>query len=536
MEREEWSKYFISNAPKVNLKGIGERTDYNHHIAIGAAGSCYRSKIMEPEEAEIFDQKLDLQRSIWGAGHHTPFMHKTYIFTIEGVSRHALWEFFHAHPFYNSEQVSQRYRKIDQANMVMPNLPEKAKNIFGRTIERQKELYDLLRNDLLVPVASEAYFARFSGRRNSPQEQLKRYEGEIRKKTQEIARYVLPIGTTAHLYHSINAVTLARYQKLANMPETREEVKYITDQMIQLVLERDPSFQEILDGSIDRTQLLEERLLQEVGLSTPEEIYEWRTEFDTQLKGKNTALIDYKPYAVHNLAQSIRDMLAIPERKLPDAEAIRLLFDPKINQYQGATLTLDHVEVLTRAQYLPHFTFAVKLSHTADSQAQRQRMSPATRPILSKTITNEPEYITPALIKIAGSQAREIYERGMQEIWDARNKLIDLGVEPRIANYLLPNATTIRYQEMVDLLNFRQKDTKRECLNAQEEIGKITLEQRLEIERVHPELKGIFGPPCVLRARAKQKPICPEGKRFCGIPVWKGEENAIEEVMPRRVI
>jgi hypothetical protein len=47
-----------------------------------------------------------------------------------------------------------------------------------------------------------------------------------------------------------------------------------------------------------------------------------------------------------------------------------------------------------------HFTFAKKISHTADSQDQRHRMTPASRPILSgHFVPDQPDYITPILIR-----------------------------------------------------------------------------------------------------------------------------------------
>ena len=81
----------------------------------------------------------------------------------------------------------------------------------------------------------------------------------------------------------------------------------------------------------------------------------------------------------------------------------------------------------------------------------------------------------------------------------------------------------------------------------QEEIARITLEQRTDVETVHPELKGAFGPPCYLRHQASITPFCPEGSRYCGVPVWKGlqkdEDNklthpnfTIESAMAKRVI
>ena len=37
-----------------------------------------------------------------------------------------------------------------------------------------------------------------------------------------------------------------------------------------------------------------------------------------------------------------------------------------------------------------------------------------------------------------------------------------------------------------------------------------------------------------MRSRAGAKPICPEGERFCGIPVWR--DYQFEELEERRVM
>jgi hypothetical protein len=38
----------------------------------------------------------------------------------------------------------------------------------------------------------------------------------------------------------------------------------------------------------------------------------------------------------------------------------------------------------------------------------------------------------------------------------------------------------------------------------------------------------------VQRARAGQKPICPEGERYCGVPVWRNYDPKTLEL--RRVL
>ena len=41
-------------------------------------------------------------------------------FGLENVSRQFVWSFLHAHPFYNSEQQSQRYVRLDRAQAYIP--------------------------------------------------------------------------------------------------------------------------------------------------------------------------------------------------------------------------------------------------------------------------------------------------------------------------------------------------------------------------------------------------------------------------------
>jgi hypothetical protein len=38
---------------------------------------------------------------------------------------------------------------------------------------------------------------------------------------------------------------------------------------------------------------------------------------------------------------------------------------------------------------------------------------------------------------------------------------------------------------------------------------------------VNPIIGRYLLPPCGVRLLGGQRPICPEGDRFCGVPVWK---------------
>src|SRR5271168_1683749 len=87
--------------------------------AIAAARTCYAPRLIGP--TEITDkQRLTIGAATFYAGHHTVFQHAHFEFGLENISRQFVWSFLHAHPFYNSEQQSQRYVKMDRARAYVP--------------------------------------------------------------------------------------------------------------------------------------------------------------------------------------------------------------------------------------------------------------------------------------------------------------------------------------------------------------------------------------------------------------------------------
>jgi len=122
-------------------------------IAVGSARSCYFGKhIITPEDASKWDKKNELLNSIFKAGHHTTLMHYHFTFLIEGISRLLIWRLLHSHPFYNSEQVSQRYAKMKIDNFTYPKEADKKK--WQKYYEKMFEFYeDLI--EKLTPVTLE---------------------------------------------------------------------------------------------------------------------------------------------------------------------------------------------------------------------------------------------------------------------------------------------------------------------------------------------------------------------------------------------
>ncbi|PYU53569.1 MAG: thymidylate synthase, partial [Acidobacteria bacterium] len=98
----------------------------------------------------------------------------------------------------------------------------------------------------------------------------------------------------------------------------------------------------------------------------------------------------------------------------------------------------------------------------------------------------EPDYITAQLLA-NNPRAREIYVCAMRDAWTAKNELLDRGVSPEIALYLVPNAKSIRLYESGSLLHLIHKWTMRTCFNAQEEIYQASMDEIAQLREVQPE-------------------------------------------------
>src|SRR3954462_466351 len=128
------SARLLSPAPVVRLENTF-REPFNN--AIATARTCYSSKVVTAADVVKDERAIALRdeiaQSTYEAGHHTTIQHAHFQFVLEKVSRHFrfglkrgsrqfLWSFLPAPPFYNSEQVSQRYVEVKPGNFVVPPL------------------------------------------------------------------------------------------------------------------------------------------------------------------------------------------------------------------------------------------------------------------------------------------------------------------------------------------------------------------------------------------------------------------------------
>jgi hypothetical protein len=285
--------------------------------------------------------------------------------------------------------------------------------------------------------------------------------------------------------------------------------------MVERVRELDPAlFERIGDGP-----LAEEEVVEGLAPRVAEGGDALAARIDARLGSRTSLLVDYMGGAEPTTAEAVRTLLGLGREALSDDEALDLLLDPGRNRYRLETLNLSVHAPLSRAMHHPAYTFLKRLSHTADSQDQRHRMVPASRPLMTLTDTDRPDFVTPPLIA-ANARARETFDESMAETWAAKNRLLEMDVPLESALYLLPNAKALRFHESGSLLYLAHKWVMRTCFNAQEEIYRASVDEIEQVRAVHSRLARHMGPPCVLRA-GRVTPTCTEGEHFCGVPVWR---------------
>lgn len=471
-------------------------------IVAGEAGrTCYDKSFLTPKDyltrslkhREITDGVIN---NTLESGHLSTRQHVHYLFGLEGISRYFIHQVLHSFPFHNSDQQSQRYVEMDSNAWVIPS------SEFYQPLDELLAGYEELRS-LLIPTAKQFILARFPDRKD--------VENDAEKKSQEIARYLLPLATTANLYHSVSALTLMRYHHLSQVYRCSEEAKSVIKSMVAAVCHIDPRFQEELKKPLSSS------------LSFPYDpddahIQSQRTQ---EILGGKSAKLDESYYLPETLANAIRLTLGTHFGKLNDVDAIALVLDPKNNKLLGDTLGSAVMDQLTQALNQVYLGATVRISHVSDSQLQRHRGFNHTQPLHLSIPKDLSDIYIPELLK-HNSQALKIYlqvqEQNLLSIQALRSK----GFAQNELAYLLTNATMFEKRISGPLLAWHHWLKIRTCLNAQEEIYQIAVQLAQELTKVH-HIGGHFQKPapCGVRIRAGLTPTCPEGKHYCGIPVWK---------------
>jgi thymidylate synthase ThyX len=499
----------MDGGPQVRLRNWFDRP---YDGAISAARTCYSPRVVDPEEVTP-GQRDRIGPLTFDGGHHTVFQHATFEFALSGISRQLVWCFFHAFPYYNTEQQSQRYVRLDEAAAhVPPALQGEARRVYTAAIERAWSGYrELTRR--LEPIAREI-LAELWGRGRRPGPGSGRgVEREAEKKAIETARYAIPIACHTAMVYTVSGIVLHRLRRMVHACDAPREAALVVERMVAEVERIDPDFFRRVGSPALREEELPETRLAPPGLGDAAAL----EAFDKSLDGRRSRLVDHGVRSPEVVAEAIRRVLG--RLDLDDRAALDLALDPARNPYLLETLNVSTHSPIMRALAHAHYTFRKKLSHAADSQDQRHRTVPGSRPLLSRTVPASVDVVEPGLIA-EDPGCRAVFRETVEAAWDARAHLLALGVEPGLALYVLPNALAVRFEESGSLLDLLHKWTMRTCLNAQREIFEASMEEIEQVRAVHPELVRHVGPPCFVRS-GLARPRCTEGSHFCGVPVWR---------------
>ena len=488
--------------------GVGVRD-----IASTTAFQCYAKGVtaMKPRLEENAQKTLD---STLEAGHHTTRMHASFTWKMM-VSRDVVHDFFHNFPYYNTSQQSQRYVEVKSGNFLVPSgLDSKQRELFLNSARFANDKYfEML--PLLTPEIEKRMRKIYPESSWNNPERRGDLNEKIKKLSQEVARYVLPINQFTTLDYTLNELQLIRLYRASLLPNVSNEARYMVAKMIEAVSVRDPQILEELQVPLE-----DER---EYGVSD-QFIQEGKKEFDAMLGDRKSMLLSFDPQTRGVVAMAVRNVLGVPKEQMSDKDALSRLMDPTKNKLLADVFDSGINDPLTQCLRLINFNNAVRLSHAGDSQRQRHRTIPGVTPPMESIFDGEVDCFQPMVVRENQQLLDFFIETVVMEIENV-NKCLEAGIPRRDAISLIPNSHNIRLIETGDGLDYLHRRKLRLCNNAQEEIFFMDLEQTQQTLVVFPEMVNMLMAPCALRKKIGKTPYCPEGERFCGQAMWNVEIN-----------
>lgn len=501
----------IEATPRVTLRNWFRNT---FDDAVAAARTCYSPRVIGADEITE-SQRETIGALTFDAGHHTVFQHATFEFGLEDVSRQFVWSFLHSFPFYNSEQQSQRYVKLKEPRVVALPLEGRAREIYRAAVVGAWDAYaaltEILREDTWRILAE---IWRWTPAKAALTKRLKK---EADKKAIETARYVIPLGCTTAMVYTVSGIVLHRLRRMMHTGDCPAETRAVVGAMVAAVEAVEPDFFRRIGQAAEAGEISVEEDLARTWKRGHDE--SWIKAFDDSLEGRRSRLVDWSARGEEVTADAVRHVLGLSRETMDDDAAIAAALDPAQNRYRLETMNVAFHSPLARALHHASYTFRKRLSHTADSQDQRHRMVPASRPLLTLGDTRAPDVVVPDLIA-ANPRAKQVFDDAVGALWEAKRAMLAAGAPIEHALYVLPNAKTVRMEETGSLLYLLHKWQMRTCFNAQREIFDHSMEERAQVAHVHPRLARWVGPPCFVR-KELVRPYCTEGAHYCGVPVWK---------------
>ena len=518
-----------SAPPLVRLVNAFERPLDN---AVATARTCYSGKgIVYAEEVggDLLETGEERERrrnrATSGQVHlrrRAPhdLQHAHFQFALEHVSRQFLWTFLHAHPFYNSEQVSQRYVKVKprryaRAGAGRPRgagaLRGRAGAAGGRVPPADCEPLRRSRREL--------YFGVFPGRARDPE----KWAREIRRRRRRSratscrSRPRLPATTRSP------AITLLRYWRLCEQYDVPERARWSSTRWSRRCSRTTRLPRRARGPDAARGDARGPRASRPpAGVIDPARAAVFRDEFDAALGGRVSRLVGLEADNEAVLAAGgARGAGPAARGALGRRGDPRWRLDPAANAILGETLNLTTLDKLSRA-LLPR---VVHVPQEALPHRRQPGPAPPHDARLAAGAAGAP--VGRARLRPSADRARGRARCGATSTRRWRGPGTRSAGCARWASsdealaYLLPNAVAIRFTESADLSEPPPQARDAPLLQrAGGDLARVARRGAAD-PRGQPADRPVAAPALPLRLRGGKKPFCPEGNRYCGVPVWK---------------
>ncbi|NTW29362.1 MAG: FAD-dependent thymidylate synthase [Coriobacteriia bacterium] len=193
------------------------------------------------------------------------------------------------------------------------------------------------------------------------------------------------------------------------------------------------------------------------------------------------------------------------------AELLENMSDDAVRRVLKTIIASGHTSALEHASY----TFAIDgVSRALTHQLVRHRIASFNQQSQRYvSYAEKPVFVVPP--SVAGDpEALSRFEAATSSAFSAYRELIDSGVAPEDARYLLPNAMETKIVVTMNIRELLHFLTLRCCKRAQWEIRELALAM---LELAEPTAPYIF----LDAGAACRRTACPEGKMTCGDPYPK---------------
>jgi thymidylate synthase (FAD) len=147
-------------------------------------------------------------------------------------------------------------------------------------------------------------------------------------------------------------------------------------------------------------------------------------------------------------------------------------------------IKMGHESVIEHASA----TFYIRASRVFTHELVRHRLASYSQRSQRYVKESEPRYIRPPKLGVGN----DIFDKAMEQAWEAYDKLLNLGIAPEIARYVLPNACetqivmTMNFRELRHFIKLRTSE------RALPEMKTVAREIQKIMKEVAPKVFGDF--------------------------------------------